>query len=248
MFTSKLRHASAIAAGIVLVLATTGCVRSEIDPAEPRLVVYAASSLSDVADELHSGQLINFSFAGSSSLVDQLAGGARADVLVTADQPTMDRAMQEGLVSGDPINFASNEIVLVVPAGNPAQVTGLSDSLTDTKLVICAPEVPCGSTARQVATAANYDLQPVSEESNVTDVLGKVSSGEADAGLVYSTDVQRADDVEAITIPDAADFPNSYWAAVVTDATSPAAAEEYVDFLTTPDAQRILKDRGFGPA
>ncbi|HSO70001.1 MAG TPA: molybdate ABC transporter substrate-binding protein [Arachnia sp.] len=221
-------------------LALVGCGQ----PSSAGPVVFAASSLSEVLQDV--GTEATFSFDGSSGLLDQLAGGAPADVFASADRAVMQRAVDAGLVVDDPVMFATNRLVIAVPRGNPAGVTGFDESLNRGKLVTCAVEVPCGAAARRLADAAGLELRPVSEESGVADVLGKVASGEADAGLVYATDAVASTAVESIEITGAGDEPNTYWVAVVADAPHPDAAGRFIDDLTGP-WQEDLRAAGFGP-
>lgn len=207
-------------------------------------VVFAAASLSDVLPEIEPEAA--YSFDGSAGLVDQLSGGAPADVFLSADLATMDRAVGLGLVDGDPAMVATNHLVLVVPTGNPAAVTGLDGSLDGAKLVVCAAEVPCGAASRRLAEASGVRLVPVSEETKVTDVLGKVASGEADAGLVYATDAAGSGEVERIDIPGSEADPNTYWAAVVTGAEHPDRARAFIDTVLG-EGQAVLAAAGFGP-
>ncbi|WP_246043214.1 molybdate ABC transporter substrate-binding protein [Tessaracoccus massiliensis] len=207
-------------------------------------IVFAAASLNQILPEIEPNA--NYSFDGSSGLVDQIAGGAPADVFASADKKNMDRAVEEGLIDGEPQMFATNYLVLVVPTGNPGNVTGFDDSLDGVKLVICAEEVPCGAATKKFADANELTLKPVSEETKVTDVLGKVASGEADAGLVYATDAASSDSVEIMDVPGAEDDPNTYWVAVVKGAAHAEAARAYVDSLVgewVDDLQHF----GFGP-
>ncbi len=124
----------------------------------------------------------------------------------------MDSAVEAGLVAGEPSLFASNTLTIVTPPGNPAEVEDLEDLAdNDVVTVVCAPQVPCGAATEQVTEAAGVALSPASEESAVTDVLGKVRAGEADAGLVYVTDARGAgEDVETIDFPEAHDVVNLY--------------------------------------
>lgn len=231
----------ALAALLVSAAGVAGCgVQGQVDAP----VVLAASSLQAILPELSPGA--SFSFDGSSGLVDQLSSGARADVFASADRRTMDRAIAEGLIDGVPRAFATNHLVVVVPSDNPASVTGFDESLNRGKLVVCAVEVPCGAATERMAAAAGLELDPVSEEMKVVDVLGKVVSGEADAGIVYATDAAASDTVSAITIPRAATQATTYWVAVVRDAPHPEAAHDFVDALTGR-WQDELRAAGFGP-
>ncbi|GAA4288524.1 molybdate ABC transporter substrate-binding protein [Georgenia daeguensis] len=220
---------------------------------ETELTVFAAASLVDVAERVtqavqtqHPDLTVVISVAGSSDLVSQVVSGAPADVLVTADEATMARAVEADAVE-QPAVVALNHPALVVPSGNPAQVTGLDGSLEDAVLVVCAPQVPCGSAATELAKLAGTTLAPASEELSVTDVLGKVTSGQADAGIVYATDARRAGDaVELVPVPGAADVTNRYPAAVVAGTDAPAAARAWLAVLTGETGRQILADAGFG--
>ena len=227
---------------------TPGTTTTEAPQATGTTTVFAAASLNQAFPRAAEGEDVSFSFDGSSGLVDQIVGGAPADVFASADQRNMDKAVEAGVIDGEPVMFATNYLVLVVPTGNPGEVTGFNDSLDDTRLVVCAPEVPCGGATERVAETAELTLEPVYEESNVTDVLGKVTSGEADAGIVYATDATQAGDtVEVLDIPGAQEDPNTYWIAAVTDAPNPAGAEEFVTMITGETGQKALAEFGFGP-
>lgn len=209
-------------------------------------VVFAAASLNKVFPEIADA---TYSFDGSSGLVDQLKGGAPADVFASADKKNMDNAVAAGLMDGDPVLFATNYLVLVTPADNPGAVTGFDSSLDGKKLVICAADVPCGAATVKVAEKAGLTLTPVSEESKVTDVLGKVASGEADAGLVYATDAaSAAGTVKVFDVPGAQDDPNTYWIGTVGDAPHPEAAEAFIAAITSEEGEQALARYGFGPA
>lgn len=212
--------------------------------AEGQPTVFAAASLNKILPEIEPDA--NYSFDGSSGLVDQLAGGAPADVFASADERNMNRAVEEGLIDGEPRMFATNHLVIVVPKGNPGEVSGFDSSLEGIKLVVCAEEVPCGAATKRVADANGLELSPVSEETKVTDVLGKIASGEGDAGLVYATDAASSDEVEVLEVPHAADDPNTYWVAVVRDAAHPEAARAFVDSLAGEWGEQ-LQSFGFGP-
>ena len=151
----------------------------------------------------HDGVKVEFNFAGSSDLVAQIQQGAPADVFASADEANMEKLTADDLQGSDPQTFASNTLEIAVPPGNPAGIESFQDLAEDgLNLVICAPEVPCGAATQTVAESAGVELKPVSEEQSVTDVLAKVTSGEADAGLVYVTDVIAAgDDVRGHRVP-----------------------------------------------
>jgi molybdate transport system substrate-binding protein len=231
----------------------SGCSGGGNDGTE--ITVLAASSLTvpfaQIAEQFqrdNPGTTVRFNFAGSSDLVAQLQQGARGDVLATADETTMAKATAEGLTES-PTVFASNTMTIVVPADNPAQVTGLTD-LTDPDLniVVCAQQVPCGAATTRIEGASGLEIQADSEETSVADVLNKVATGEADAGIVYVSDVAAQDgSVKAIDIPDDVNSTNEYPIAVLTSADQPAA-NAFVQAVTGPGGQRILSDAGFTTA
>jgi molybdate transport system substrate-binding protein len=215
------------------------------------LTVFAAASLTNAFTELgkefeagHDGTSVRLSFGGSSDLVEQIRSGAPADVLASADTATMDKLGDD---AEDRHDFASNTLEIAVPPGNPAGITGFADlARPGVKLVVCAPEVPCGSATAAVAKDAGVTLRPVSEEQSVTDVLGKVTSGEADAGVVYVTDVEAAGDrVEGVTFPESSRVVNTYPIATLKDGEDAALAKEFVDFVLGDDGRKVLADAGF---
>ena len=223
-------------------------------PDETTLTVYAAASLKSTFTELgkdfeadHDGVKVTFNFAGSSDLVSQLQSGAPADVFASADQNNMDKAIADKLVEGAPVFFASNTLQIVVPAGNPAGVRNLGDLADpEVKTVVCAPEVPCGAAAVKVEDASGVDIQAVSEEQSVTDVLNKVVTGEADAGLVYVTDVLAAGDkVEGIYFPESDGVVNSYPIAPLADSKEADLAAQFVELVLGDVGQKVLTDARF---
>jgi molybdate transport system substrate-binding protein len=193
---------------------------------------------------------VTFNFAGSADLVTQLTAGAPADVFASADEANMTKATSANLVSGTPVNFASNILTIVTQPGNPSGVTSFADlAKSGVDVVVCAPQVPCGAAAVKVEANAGVTLTPVSEENSVTDVLGKVTSGQADAGLVYVTDAKNAGDkVTEVHFPEAAAVVNVYPIAALTAAPESALATKFVDLVTGPQGQQVLADAGFKPA
>lgn len=218
------------------------------------LNVYAASSLKDTFTKIgkqfeadHKGVIVTFTFAGSSDLVAQIQQGAPADVFASADEKNMQKAVDDGLVTGTPQAFASNTLEIAVPPDNPANVKTLADlTKPDVDVVVCAPEVPCGSAATKVATAAKLTFHTVSEEQNVTDVLNNVVTGQAEAGLVYVTDVKSAGArVEGITFDESADAVNVYPIAAIKTAKHAATARAFTQAVLSADGQDVLRDAGF---
>jgi molybdate transport system substrate-binding protein len=195
----------------------------------------------------HPGSTVAFSFAGSSDLVAQLQQGAPADVFASADTRTMDKATADGLVTGEPVIFAANALQIAVPPGNPAEIATFADlARPGVNVVVCAPEVPCGAATKRLEASTRVSLSPVSEESSVADVLGKVIAGEADAGLVYVTDVMAAGDrVTGVSVPPAAAAATTYPIAILKGSENAALAGKFVDLVSGPEGQSVLKAAGF---
>jgi molybdate transport system substrate-binding protein len=244
-----------IAAVCALAVALVSGCGSGTEASSQSLTVFAAASLRQSFTEIGSqfetdnpGVSVEFSFAGSSDLVTQLTQGANADVLASADTRNMDKAAQAGLLDGAPVTFASNTLTIAVAPGNPAHITSFRDLAREgLNVVVCAPQVPCGAATETIEKSTGVQLSPVSEESSVTDVLNKVSSGQADAGLVYVTDVAGSDGkVAAVDFPEAADAVNSYPLATLTDARNADLAGRFVAFVTGEAGQRVLNAAGFG--
>ena len=236
----------------VLVAALTACASSS--PGHRKLVVFAAASLQkpftaigEVFKTDNPGASIDFDFAGSSDLVTQLTQGATADVFASADTKNMDKVAQAKLLAGDPVNFASNTLAIVVAPGNPKHVALFSDLARPTiSVVVCAPQVPCGSATRKIAGATRVTINPVSEESSVTDVLNKVISGQADAGVVYITDaIGAGNKVSTVRFPEATVAVNTYPIAVLKTAPAAGLASKFVALVTGDAGQQALAQAGF---
>lgn len=249
------------AAATALVVALAGCSSqaspssgSSNSPASTTLTVFAAASLKNTFTTLgqqfeaaHAGTKLTFNFAGSTDLVTQLQQGAPADVFASADTKNMDRATAAHLTKGTPVTFASNTLEIAVPPSNPAHISSFADlTRPGVKLVVCAPVVPCGAAAQKVETATKITLKPVSEESAVTDVLNKVQTGEADAGLVYVTDVKGAGGkVKGVLFPESKQAVNKYPIAILTESKNAALARQFSELITGADGQKVLADAGF---
>ena len=218
------------------------------------VTVFAAASLKKTFtaigaefEKAHPGVTVTFNFAGSSDLVAQIQQGAPADVFASADPKNMDKATGDSLTAATPVDFASNTLEIAVPPGNPAKIASLADlAKPGVKVVLCAPEVPCGAAAAKVEAAARIDIKPVSEEQSVTDVLGKVTSKEADAGLVYVTDVKGAGDaVEGVEFAESSSAVNTYPIATLKASKNAAAAQAFLEAVTGDPGQGILAAAGF---
>jgi len=236
-------------------LLISGCGSTEQpSAANAKIIVFAAASLkktfTDIGEQFKTenpGTSIEFTFAGSSDLVTQLTQGAQADLFASADTKNMDKAAQAGLLAGAPMTFASNTLTIAVASGNPKKIASFKD-LTQQGLnvVVCAPQVPCGSATQKVEQATGLQLNPVSEESSVADVLNKVETGEADAGLVYVTDaIGAGDKVASVPFPEAAGAVNTYPIAVLKESKSQELARKFVDLVTAAAGQKVLNAAGF---
>lgn len=232
----------------LLCLGATGCSATE----QQTLTVFAGSSLQEpfeaLAERLETanpGVEVRFHFAGSATLVEQLRQGARADVLAAADEATMARAAEEDLLTATPHVFATNSLVIAVAPGNPRGIRGFSDlTRDDLKVVVCAPIVPCGAATARVEQRAGVGLRPASEELSVTDVLTKVDTGQADAGVVYVSDLGRAEGrVAGVPIPAAVNATNAY--PIATTSESPLAAS-FVALVEGSVGAEVLQRSGFG--
>ncbi|GAB3620179.1 molybdate ABC transporter substrate-binding protein [Glutamicibacter endophyticus] len=238
-------------------LALSACAPQESAPPseEPTVItVAAAASLQRAFGDIQQSfekanpdiRIESILYDGSSTLATQILEGAPINVFASADTRNM-RSVQEAGLTAEPRIFATNTLVIAVPKGNPGHVTSLAD-LADATTVLCAPQVPCGHAAQELLHNASVKVTPASMEQNVTAVLAKVAAGEAEAGLVYATDVAGDDAVESIR-PDGADeVVNYYPAAALTvgEQSTQEAAQRFVDFVAGGPGQQILARYGFG--
>ncbi|WP_068269156.1 molybdate ABC transporter substrate-binding protein [Aldersonia kunmingensis] len=218
------------------------------------ITVFAAASLNKSFTELgkqfeseYPGTSVKFNFAGSSDLATQIIQGAPADVFASANPANMTKVVDAGLVAGSPENFASNTLTIVTAPGNPKGIATFADlTKAGVSVVVCADQVPCGTATKTIEEKSGVTLTPVSEESQVTDVLGKVTSGQADAGLVYVSDAKGAGDkVMQVDFPAAAQGVNVYPIAVLKNSKNAEAAAEFVELVTGPEGQKVLAEAGF---
>jgi molybdate transport system substrate-binding protein len=251
---SRARLAAVLAA---VALALAGCGGDEpsggSSAAPGELKVFAAASLTAALTELgerftaaSGGTEVTFNFAGSQALATQIRQGAPADVFASADTTNMDKV---GDLVGTQQPFASNLLAIVVEKGNPRGVRTLGDlASSDLKVVLAAEEVPAGRYAKQVLDRAGVRVQPVSQEDNVKAVVTKVSLGEADAGIVYVTDVTAGGDkVEGVDIPEDQNVVATYPIATVKASRAQDPAQAFVDLVLSGEGQRVLKEHGFLP-
>ena len=219
---------------VLVLLAGASCSTAGAGP-----TVLAAASLTEAFQDLGGA---TFSFAGSQQLVAQIQAGAPVDVVATADAEAMDRLVRSGLVD-PPRDFAGNRLAIAVEPGNPDRIAGLADlARPGLEVVLADPAVPAGRYARQALDRAGVVVRPVSLELDVKAVAAKVTGGEADAGIVYVTDVAPGARVE---IPDDANVVARYPVAVVRGTGKRAAAEAFVDRLLGPEGRAALAGRGF---
>lgn len=226
-------------------------------PEAQTLTVLAAASLTGTFTDLekqfetdHPGVDVRLNFAGSSDLAQQIVNGAPADVFAAASDATMKTVTDAGLTAAAPKIFATNVLQIATAPGNPKGIASFADlAKPDLKVVVCAPQVPCGAAEQKLEKSTGVDVKPVSEESDVKSTLGKVTSGDADAGLVYQTDVQAAGgSVEGVNFTEAGQAPTNYPIAVLKNAPQPQLAQEFEDLVTGDVGRRTLQDAGFGPA
>jgi molybdate transport system substrate-binding protein len=195
----------------------------------------------------HPDATIVLNFASSSDLVTQIDEGAPADVYASADEANMTKLIDAGGSAGDPRVFATNALQIIVEAGNPKGITGVADlARPGIVYVTCAPDVPVGKYGAQVLTNAGVTVTPASLEESVKGIVTKVTLGEADAGIVYLTDVIAAgDQAQGVDIPAGINVTASYPIVVTKEAPNPDGGRAFVDFVLGQDGQSILAGHGF---
>ncbi|MEW1685669.1 molybdate ABC transporter substrate-binding protein [Streptomyces sp. NPDC093594] len=261
MIRSARRTAALAAVALLTVLPLTACSSSGDSTAggsdgSPKgtVTVFAAASLKETFTALgerfearHPGTEVTFNFGGSDSLAAGIVGGAPADVFAAASTTTMDRVADEGLTAGDPATFARNRPEIATVPGNPHGITSLTD-LADPglKVVLCDRSVPCGAAARKALTAAGVQVTPASYEQDVKSALTKVRLKEADAAVVYRTDVRAAGDkVDGVDFPEAAQAVNDYPIVRLESSRNSATADAFVALVTSPEGRQVLGGAGF---
>lgn len=239
---------------VVAALIAASC-GSDDSAAGTDVTVFAAASLTAAFTELgdafmadHPEAEVRFNFAGSSELVAQIRDGAPADAFASADESNMEKLTEAEVGAADSVVFATNAAEIIVEAGNPTGIRSVADLVDDDLVVVqCALEVPCGAYAAEVFASAGVNVTPKSFEANVNAVVTKVTLGEADAGIVYRTDVSAAGDrAEGVVVPDEINVVAEYPIAVTAGASNPVGAARFVEFVLSEVGQDILASYGFG--
>lgn len=231
-------------------LVLTACATSSASgsSATPALTVFAAASLQPAFDKVAKNVdlRITFNYAGSQTLTSQLTQGAQADVFASADTAHMKTVQDAGLLAGEPRLFAHNRLEIAVEKGNPKGIHSLADLARPGIVVVLADtSVPAGKYAQQALQKAGVTIHPKSLETQVTGVLSKVALGEADAGIVYVSDIMTSGRVDGVEIPDAQNVVADYPVAKLRSAHDASAADTFVNYLLSPPGQAILAQAGF---
>lgn len=241
-----------MAIGTVLVAVVAGCGSHNV--ATTSITVYASSSLirsfGDIGKQFKAdnpGTSVEFIFASSSDLASQLTEGASADVFASGDLANMARVSRAGLVAGEPVNFATNKLVIAVAAGNPKNITSFADlSRPGLRVAVCAPSGTCASEMRRIEDAAGVQLHPVEEDSTTIDIVRSLARGDIDAGVVYATAALEAgDNISWFNFPQPTDVSNIYAIAELKDSDQAGLAGKFVDLVTGDTGREILANAGF---
>ncbi|MFD5569151.1 molybdate ABC transporter substrate-binding protein [Streptomyces cadmiisoli] len=218
------------------------------------VTVFAAASLKESFTTLgeefekqHPGTKVTFSFGGSDSLAASITGGAPADVFAAASPKTMAIVSDAGDTSAAPETFVRNQLEIATLPGNPDKISSLKDlTKSGLKVVLCDESVPCGAAAQKALEAGGLELTPVSYEQDVKSALTKVELKEADAALVYKTDVRAAGGkVEGVDFPESADAVNDYPIALLKDAPNKAAGQAFIELVRSAQGRQVLTGAGF---
>ncbi|SME94889.1 molybdate ABC transporter substrate-binding protein [Streptomyces sp. Amel2xC10] len=262
------RTLRAAGAGVAVLLALSACSSSDdsdsagsspsasggSEKLSGTVTVFAAASLKESFTTLgkefekaHPGTKVTFNFGGSDSLAASITGGAPADVFASASPKTMKIVTDAKDNATEPVTFVRNQLEIATLPGNPDKITSLKDlTKSGLKVVLCDKEVPCGAAAQKALDASGLKLTPVSYEQDVKSALTKVELKEADAAVVYKTDVNAAGDkVEGVDFPESADAVNDYPIALLKDAPNADAAEAFIALVRSPEGQKVLTGAGF---
>jgi molybdate transport system substrate-binding protein len=218
------------------------------------VVVFAAASLKDAFDKIgtqfqkaHPGVHVKFNYNGSSTLATQIGQAAPADVFASANTKNMDKVTSDNLAKGTPEIFAKNKLEIMVGKGNPKNIKSV-DSLDskNVKVAVCAPAVPCGAYSKDIFSKAGITVHPVTQETSVSGVVTKVSLGEADAGIVYVTDVKAGGDkISGVPIPPKDNVTAAYPIVTLKKAPNEKGARAFMDYVLSPSGQKVLASFGF---
>ncbi|MET9130467.1 molybdate ABC transporter substrate-binding protein [Streptomyces antibioticus] len=262
------RTLRAAGAGVAVLLALSACSSSDdsdsagsspsasggSEKLSGTVTVFAAASLKESFTALgeefekaHPGTKVTFNFGGSDSLAASITGGAPADVFASASPKTMKIVTDAKDNATEPVTFVRNQLEIATLPGNPDKITSLKDlTKSGLKVVLCDKEVPCGAAVQKALDASGLMLTPVSYEQDVKSALTKVELKEADAAVVYKTDVNAAGDkVEGVDFPESADAVNDYPIALLKDAPNAGAAEAFIALVQSPEGQKVLTGAGF---
>jgi molybdate transport system substrate-binding protein len=258
--TGARRAVAGVGACLAAASALAGCSSSSPSTGSGSItgtvIVFAAASLNNAFDKLgkqfeqqHPGVTMKFNYAGSSSLATSIKQGAKADVFASANTQNMKTVTNAGLTDGTPQVFAKNELEIMVGKGNPMKISSVKSLANPAvKVAVCAPAVPCGSYSKDVFQKAGVTVKPVSEETSVSGVVTKVSLGEADAGIVYVTDVKSAGGkVSGVPIPSNQNVVADYPVVRLKGAPNSPAAAAFVTYITSSAGQKVLASYGFQP-
>ena len=227
---------------------------SASDKLSGEVTVFAAASLKESFTTLgkefekeHPGTKVTFSFGGSDALAASITGGAPADVFASASPKTMKIVTDAGGAAGTPATFVRNQLEIATLPGNPDKIASLKDlTKSDLKVVLCDKTVPCGAAAEKAIGAGKLKLTPVSYEEDVKSALNKVVLKEADAAVVYKTDVKAAGDkVEGVEFPESADAINDYPITVLKESQNSDAAKAFIALVQSAEGQKVLSEAGF---
>ncbi|MBR8640644.1 molybdate ABC transporter substrate-binding protein [Streptomyces tuirus] len=260
--TRRLHRAAGASAAALLAL--SACSSSGSDSGKgssassPELsgtvTVFAAASLQESFTALgkefekdHPGTEVTFNFGGSDTLAASITSGAPADVFAAASTKTMAIVTDRKDAAGTPAAFVRNQLEIATLPGNPDGVSSLKDlTRPGLKVVLCDKTVPCGAATQKALDAGGLKLTPVSYEQDVKSALTKVELKEADAAVVYKTDVRAAGDkVEGVDFPESAKAVNDYPIALLKDAPNPETAKAFIALVKSAEGQKVLSGAGF---
>ncbi|MDX3260665.1 molybdate ABC transporter substrate-binding protein [Streptomyces sp. MI02-2A] len=258
-------------AGAAALLALSACSSSSDSSSSPKsdssssssssaeklsgaVTVFAAASLKESFtilgqefEKQHPGTKVTFNFGGSDTLAASITGGAPADVFAAASPKTMAIVTDKQDAAGTPATFVRNQLEIATLPGNPDKVASLKDlTKSGLKVVLCDKTVPCGAAAQKALEASNLKLTPVSYEQDVKSALTKVELKEADAAVVYKTDVKAAGDkVEGVEFPESAKAVNDYPIVLLKDAPNAEAAKAFIALVQSAEGSKVLTEAGF---